>query len=161
MTETSDTQGEQGARRRTLFTGAGAIGVAGFLAACGGDETPQGGTGNSRLPGNAASPTTGGPAGGGASSILAKTSDIPVGGGKVFGEQLVVVTQPKAGTFAAFGAICTHQQCVLAKVEGGTINCGCHGSKFSISDGSVKNGPAMEDLEKRELKIEGDIIKLV
>lgn len=157
MTETSDTQGEHGARRRTLFTGAGAIGVAGFLAACGGnDEVPQGGTGSTST-GNAAPPTTGGPAGG---AVLAKKSDIPVGGGKIFGEQLVVVTQPTAGTFAAFSAMCTHQQCVLAKVEGGTINCGCHGSKFSISDGAVKNGPAQEALEKKELKIEGDNIKL-
>ncbi|HZM82799.1 MAG TPA: Rieske (2Fe-2S) protein [Candidatus Limnocylindrales bacterium] len=154
MTETSDLQGEHGARRRTLFTGAGAIGVAGFLAACGG-ETPQGGTNTSTPTGNAAPPPTGG-----ASDVLAKKSDIPVGGGKIFGEQLVVVTQPTAGTFAGFSAMCTHQQCVLAKVEGGTINCGCHGSKFAISDGSVRNGPATTRLEKRELKIEGDDIKL-
>jgi nitrite reductase/ring-hydroxylating ferredoxin subunit len=159
MTETSETQGEHGARRRTLFTGAGAIGVAGFLAACGSGETPQGGTASTPT-GNAAPPTTGGPAGGGASGVVAKKSDIPVGGGKVFGEQLVVVTQPTAGTFAAFSAMCTHQQCVLAKVEGGTINCGCHGSKFSISDGSVKNGPAQEALESKELKIEGENIML-
>ena len=157
MTETSDPQGEHGARRRTLFTSAGAIGVAGFLAACGGDETPQGGT---TTPTNAAPPATGGPTGGETGGVLAKKSDIPVGGGKIFGEQLVVVTQPTAGTFAGFTAMCTHQQCVLAKVESGTINCGCHGSKFSISDGSVKNGPATARLEKRELKIEGDDIKL-
>jgi len=156
MTETSDPQGEHGARRRALLTGAGAIGVAGFLAACGGDETPQGDSNISPpTTGNAAPPTTGGPAG-----ALAKKADIPVGGGKIFAEQLVVVTQPTAGTFVAFSAMCTHQQCVLAKVEGGTINCGCHGSKFAISDGSVKTGPATVRLEKKQLKIEGDDIKL-
>ena len=156
MTETSDPQGEHGARRRTLFTSAGAIGVAGFLAACGGDETPQGDSNISPpTTGNAAPPTTGGPAG-----ALAKKADIPVGGGKIFAEQLVVVTQPTAGTFVAFTAMCTHQQCVLAKVENGTINCGCHGSRFSITDGSVKNGPATARLDKKELKIEGDDIKL-
>jgi nitrite reductase/ring-hydroxylating ferredoxin subunit len=159
MTETSDQQGEQGARRRAIITGAGAIGVAGFLAACGGEENPPTGGSPATPTGNAAPPTTGAP-GGGASDVLAKKSDIPVGGGKIFGEQLVVVTQPTAGTFNGFSAMCTHQQCILAKVEGGTINCGCHGSKFSITDGSVKNGPATARLEKKQLKIEGDDIKL-
>lgn len=157
MTDTSDLQEDHGARRRTLFAGAGAIGLARMLAACGGDETPQGGGTNPSTPtGNAAPPTTGGPA----DSVLAKKSDIPVGGGKIFGEQLVVVTQPTAGTFVGFTAMCTHQQCVLAKVEGGTINCGCHGSQFSVTDGSVKNGPATAPLQKKALKIEGDDIKL-
>lgn len=156
MTENSDLQGEHGARRRALLTGAGAFGVAGLLAACGGEETPQGGTNTSTPTGNAAQPTTGAPT----DSVLAKKSDIPVGGGKIFGAELVVVTQPTAGTFAGFTAMCTHQQCVLAKVENGTINCGCHGSRFSITDGSVKNGPATARLEKKELKIEGDDIKL-
>jgi Rieske Fe-S protein len=156
MTETSDTQGEHGARRRTLFTSAGALGVAGFLAAaCGDGQTPQGQT--TTPTGNA--PTPGGP-GGGTGGVLAKKSDIPVGGGKIFPEEVVVVTQPTAGTFAGFSAICTHQQCVLAKVEGGTINCGCHGSKFAISDGSVRNGPATARLQKRELKVDGDDIRL-
>lgn len=159
MTETSDQKGEQGARRRALFTGAGAIGVAGLLAACGDDETPQGGNNTSTPTGNAPAPT-GAPTGDPGDAVLAKKSDIPVGGGKIFGEQLVVVTQPTAGTFAAFSAMCTHQQCILAKVENGTINCGCHGSRFSITDGSVKNGPATGRLEKKQLKIEGDDIKL-
>jgi nitrite reductase/ring-hydroxylating ferredoxin subunit len=157
MTETSDLQGEQGARRRALFTGVGAIGAAGLLAACGDGETPQGGAGTTAPTGNAT--PTGAPAGGN-DAVLAKKSDIPVGGGKIFGEQLVVVTQPAAGTFAAFSAMCTHQQCVLAKVENGTINCGCHNSKFSITDGAPKGGPATAPLEKKELKIEGDDIKL-
>ena len=158
MTENSDQQGEHGARRRALLTGAGAVGVAGLLAACGG-ESPQGGTNTSTPTGNPAQPPTGGPTGG-TDGVLAKKSDIPVGGGKIFGEELVVVTQPTAGTFVAFTAMCTHQQCVLAKVENGTINCGCHGSRFSITDGSVKNGPATARLDKKELKIEGDDIKL-
>jgi Rieske Fe-S protein len=153
MTETSETN-ESGTSRRAIFAGAGAIGVAGLLAACGGDETPTGGGTNSTP--NAPA-TTGAPAGTG---VLAKKSDIPVGGGKVIGEQGVVVTQPTAGQFQGFSAICTHQQCVLASVSNGTIKCGCHGSTFSATDGSVKNGPATRPLAKQELKIDGDDIKL-
>lgn len=161
MTETSGTQEEQRARRRTLFASAGAIGVAGVLAACGGDETPQGGSNNTPTStGNAAPPSTGGSTGDTSGGVLAKKSDIPVGGGKIFGAELVVVTQPTAGTFVAFSAICSHQQCVLAKVEGGMINCGCHNSRFSLTDGSVKGGPATAPLERKQLKIEGNDIKL-
>jgi len=156
MTETSDIQ-ENGARRRALFMGAGAIGVAGVLAACGGDETPEGGN-NSTPTGNTA-PTTGAP-GGTSGGVLAKKSEIPVGGGKVIGDQLVVVTQPTAGQFVAFSAMCTHQQCVLSSVTNGTINCGCHGSQFSATDGSVKKGPATAALPKKELDIDGEDIKL-
>ena len=50
-------------------------------------------------------------------------------------DQNVVVTQPTQGTFEGFSATCTHQGCQLATVAGGTINCGCHGSQFSITDG--------------------------
>jgi Rieske Fe-S protein len=158
MTETSDLQGEHGSRRRVLITGAGAIGVAGLLAACGDDETPQGGDKPSTPTANPGTPT--GAPGGNNGGVLAKKSDIPVGGGKYFEDELVVVTQAKAGTFAAFTAMCTHQQCVLTKIENGTINCGCHGSKFAIADGAPRGGPATARLEKRELKIEGDDIKL-
>ena len=77
---------------------------------------------------------------------LARTSDIPVGGGEIFADQGVVVTQPTAGEFKAFGPICTHQGCPVTNVDGGTINCTCHNSRFSIEDGSVKAGPATKPL---------------
>jgi Rieske Fe-S protein len=49
----------------------------------------------------------------------------------------VVVTQPSPGVFRAFSATCTHRGCLLASVGDGTINCPCHGARFSIEDGSV------------------------
>ena len=52
------------------------------------------------------------------------------------------MTQPTEGDFKAFSAVCTHQGCVVAKIEGEDIECTCHGSKFSIEDGSVVTGPA-------------------
>ena len=67
----------------------------------------------------------------------------------------LVITQPKAGTFKAFSAICTHQGCTVSTVENGTINCPCHGSQFAIADGSVVNGPAPKPLPAKNIKVSG------
>jgi Rieske Fe-S protein len=64
-----------------------------------------------------------------------------VGGGVILKDVNVVVTQPEKGGFQGFSATCTHQGCTLATVAAGTINCGCHGSQFSITDGSNVAGP--------------------
>jgi nitrite reductase/ring-hydroxylating ferredoxin subunit/uncharacterized membrane protein len=40
---------------------------------------------------------------------------------------------------------CSHRGCSLAelgKLDGETIECGCHGSRFSLHDGSLERGPA-------------------
>ncbi|WP_199551265.1 Rieske (2Fe-2S) protein [Streptomyces sp. N35] len=91
---------------------------------------------------------------------LAKTSDIEVGGGKVFEAEKVVVTQPAAGDFKAFSAVCTHSGCTVANVEGGTINCACHGSKYALDDASVQGGPAPSPLAPRQINVKGDSITL-
>ena len=77
---------------------------------------------------------------------LGPTSDVPVGGGKIYADQRIVVTQPTKGEFKGFSSICTHQGCPVTAVQDGTINCTCHGSKFSIEDGSVSTGPATKPL---------------
>ncbi|MEU7612231.1 Rieske (2Fe-2S) protein [Micromonospora sp. NPDC049204] len=146
--------------RRTLLTGVGAVGAAVVLAACGSDDGDSGSD----------APTSGGPAvpssgdaGGGdrqGAQSLATTADIPVGGGKVLAAQGVVITQPVAGQFKGFSPICTHQNCPVTNVDGGTINCTCHNSKFSIEDGSVKAGPATKPLPPRDIKVTGDQISL-
>jgi Rieske Fe-S protein len=138
---------ERGSMSRRLLL-AGAVGVAAALAACdsepAGDGSAQGGADDA-----GSGPTT-----------LARTSDIPVGGGVVFAKRGVVVTQPTAGTFKAFSAICTHQHCPLIDVSNGLINCGCHGSQFAIEDGSVRRGPATEPLPAKPIRVEGDVITL-
>jgi nitrite reductase/ring-hydroxylating ferredoxin subunit len=133
----------EGSSRRGLLAGVGLAGLAGVAAACGGGSGDSGG---------------GGGAGGGAGGALANTSDIPVGGGKVFKDQEIVVTQPKSGEFRAFSAICTHRGCTVGSVSGGTINCPCHGSKFSAADGAVKSGPATKALSEKSVKVEGNKI---
>ncbi|MFJ2610441.1 ubiquinol-cytochrome c reductase iron-sulfur subunit [Streptomyces sp. NPDC087425] len=91
---------------------------------------------------------------------LAKTSEIPVGGGKIFKAKKVVVTQPKKGHFMCFSAICTHQGCTVAKVQNGTIDCPCHGSRFHIADGTVAHGPATKALPARKIEVKGASIRL-
>jgi nitrite reductase/ring-hydroxylating ferredoxin subunit len=93
-----------------------------------------------------------------AGAPLCKTSDIPVKGGKIFDKQKVVVTQPTKGVFRGFSAICTHQNCILADCDGGTINCGCHASKFDLNDGHVLTPPATKPLPPVKITVKGDQI---
>lgn len=87
------------------------------------------------------------------------TRDVPVGGGKVLTDKNVVVTQPTAGNFRAFTATCTHQGCQVASVSE-TINCPCHGSRYSIEDGSVANGPATRPLSEKSVTVTGDSLTI-
>ncbi|MET9623859.1 MULTISPECIES: Rieske (2Fe-2S) protein [unclassified Streptomyces] len=138
--------------RRTVVSAAGGMGVVAVLTACGGGtDDKAGGSGG----------TTGaadGGAGGAGGGPIAKTADIPVGGGKVFADQGVVITQPTAGEFKAFSSKCTHQGCAVSGVSDGVISCPCHQSLFDASDGSVKGGPAPSPLPPAPIKVEGDSI---
>jgi nitrite reductase/ring-hydroxylating ferredoxin subunit len=91
-------------------------------------------------------------------NALATTAEIPVGGGKIITGPNIVITQAVAGTFKAFSAVCTHQGCIVATIASGTIDCPCHGSKFSIKDGSVVNGPAPSPLPPVAITVQGTSI---
>lgn len=119
--------GAGGASRRTVLLGAGAVGAAGLLAACGGDGPTT--------------PTTTGPGRTTAAPEQFKVADIPVGGGKFLQDHHALVTQPTAGDIKAFDATCTHMGCTVSDVSGGLMTCECHGSQFRITDGSVARGP--------------------
>jgi Rieske Fe-S protein len=137
-----------GPTRRTILIATGATGAAALVAGCG----DSGDNGDST-----STPTT---APGQEGEELASTSDIPVGGGTIFKDEKVVVTQPQQGEFKAFSAICTHQQCTVATVADGTINCVCHGSKFNITDGAVANPPATRPLPEKKITVDGNSIRL-
>ncbi|MFC6285117.1 hypothetical protein ACFP3Q_03055 [Nocardioides sp. GCM10027113] len=49
--------------------------------------------------------------------VVGSAADVPEGGGAVFPDAEVVVTQPEAGSYKAFTAVCTHQGCIVAGVE--------------------------------------------
>lgn len=87
--------------------------------------------------------------------MLASTSDIPVGSGRM--EKGVVVTQPTAGVFKAFAPKCTHAGCQLSDMITTTIDCPCHGSKFDL-DGSVAHGPAVQPLTPIAITVRGTSI---
>ncbi|MEG3629184.1 Rieske (2Fe-2S) protein [Streptomyces poriticola] len=138
------------ATRRTVLLATGAAGAAALTAGCGNGGGD--GDGGGETPATSPDPT--------APQALARTDAIPVGGGTIFDEERVVVTQPEEGDFKAFSAICTHQNCVVANVSDGTINCTCHGSRFSIADGSVERGPATRPLPAEQITVEGNSISL-
>ncbi len=148
--------------RRALLAGAG-VTCAAILAGCTTHDVSNGGSapaasGTATSAGSSA-PATGGTAtSAGGSGALATTSEIPDGGGKIIDGVNIVITQPQSGLFRAFSAICTHQGCIVNNVSNGTINCPCHGSKYSIKDGSVVNGPAPSPLAAIAIKVEGTSI---
>jgi len=146
--------------RRTMLRGLAVAGaVVPILAACGGSDSSGDKTGSTTTPidGGHTSPTGGGgtTTSPGSPDVLAKASDVPVGGGVILADKAIVITQPTKGTFEGFSAICTHMHCTVGSVSGGTINCPCHGSMYSIKDGSVQGGPAPAPLAPKPVKDEG------
>jgi Rieske Fe-S protein len=91
---------------------------------------------------------------------LASLSDIPVGGGVILAEQGVVLTRVQGGEVRAFSTVCTHAGCTVAEVGDGLIRCPCHGSAFSIADGSVRAGPAPAPLPPVAVVVSGtDVVR--
>ncbi|WP_028477561.1 ubiquinol-cytochrome c reductase iron-sulfur subunit [Nocardia sp. CNY236] len=137
-------------RRGVVIAGTSAV-TAAALTACAtyGKDTAA--------PADAAPGSDGDRAAGGAptATTLAKTTDIPVGGGVIIGN--TVVTQPSAGTFVGLSSTCTHAGCTVATVSDGTINCPCHNSQFGL-DGSVAKGPATKPLAEKRIRVQGDAI---
>lgn len=108
------------------------------------------------LPLLAACGADGGSSGTEAQGTTLAGSDVPVGGGTILADHQIVVTQPSQGDFKAFSAVCTHQGCPVQAVADGKIQCPCHGSSFSVEDGSVIDGPATVALEAVPVSVEGD-----
>ncbi|MGW6475756.1 Rieske (2Fe-2S) protein [Streptomyces nigra] len=142
-------QPKPGPSRRTVVAAVGAAGLAVALTACGSEDEASG-----------SSTEQGAAAGGGGGAALAKTADIPEGGAKVFDAEKVVVSQPAAGDFKAFSTVCTHQNCPMTDLKEDTLSCACHGSQFSVLDGSVKKGPATQPLPAKKIDVAGGSITL-
>ncbi|MCT2594025.1 Rieske (2Fe-2S) protein [Streptomyces sp. N2-109] len=159
---------EQITSRRSVLAAAGAAGLAGPLTACGnGDEDSEGGDGYraETSPDDTRTPketeTAGSPSPEESKGAeLGRTSEVPQGGGRIFKSEKVVVTQPEAGEFKAYSAVCQHEGCLVASVSDGTINCACHGSKYDISDGGVAHGPTTKGLPEVNVSVEGGRIRL-
>jgi Rieske Fe-S protein len=153
---TERTQGDHAANRRTVLLCAGLAGAGGaglLLTACSTAAVPYDANEEGQAPGpelavapaaaNTAAAAAARPAGAGPTgTVLGQAADIPLGGGMVFTDAKVVVTQPAEGVFKAFSAVCTHLGCLCNLVADGTVDCPCHGSKFKITNGAVVAGPA-------------------
>lgn len=151
--------------RRVMLRGTalGAVALP-VLAACGDDEPSV----SSDPPASStptSTPTQGGGKGNAASGdVLAETSEIEVGdalfidSADVPGEEVpngVVVTQPVAGEFHAFGRDCTHMHCAVAEIQNGRILCPCHGSEYDMATGANVSGPAPAPLTEVPIRVKG------
>ncbi|MBC3844289.1 Rieske (2Fe-2S) protein [Streptacidiphilus sp. 4-A2] len=127
-----------GPSRRSVLRGAAAAGVAGAatvgLAACSSGSSAA---------------TSSGPV------TLGEATGVPVGGGTLYRSQQIVVTQPTAGAYKAFSAVCTHAGCIVDGVSNGVIQCPCHGSQFNIATGAVVTGPATSALPAKTVTVTG------
>ncbi|MCX4694143.1 Rieske (2Fe-2S) protein [Streptomyces sp. NBC_01408] len=139
----------QTARRTVLAAGASAL-AGGVLTACGEGEKQK----PVSEPGSATDPSAPAPAA--AKKTIAKAADVPVGGGTVLKEEKLVITQPTAGNYRCFTAVCPHQGCLVTKVANGTIDCACHDSKFKDTDGAVTKGPATRPLAEKKITVAAD-----
>ena len=162
--------------RRTVLRCAAMAALVGasapILAACGGSDDASGGgaatpsaTGSGSAPTastpSATAPSSSAPSSSASASggtVLGPVSDVPVGGGKVFTDAKVVVTQPTAGQYKGFSAVCTHQGNIVGSVEDGQIVCPFHNSHFKITDGSVTSGPAQSPLPAVNVAVQGSNI---
>lgn len=158
LTRSQIADGETGgaATRRALLRTAGAgaavATVAVTAAACGSSSN---GTVDNPASANAAGggASDSATSGSGSGTVLAKTTDIPVDGGKIISSAQIVITQPSAGQYKAFTAVCTHQGCTVSNVSDNQIQCPCHGSVFSAKDGSVIQGPASAPLASKTITV--------
>ena len=166
---TQEPNQDSSATRRGVLAGVGLVGLAGAITACGAsgasgsptsaNSTSGGGATTATVP-SASSSSKQSTSGGAATDALTSTSAIPVGGGKIFNTQTVVVTQPAAGEYKAFSAVCTHMGCLVSTISDGIIHCPCHGSEYSIKNGAVVHGPAVKPLPAKTIKVTGDSIFL-
>lgn len=145
---------ERSLTRRTILTGAAAVGGAAVLAACGSDSDTADDTAGDTDAGGEDTDSGGSDGGEASGEALVAASAVPVGGGTIVGA--VVVTQPTEGEFKAFSSTCTHQGCQVSSVSDGLITCACHNSQFSIEDGSVINPPAPSPLPEVSITVDGD-----
>lgn len=147
--------------RREALRAVGAVAVAGAgLTACGTSADDVEGAANAARDGASSAASSAASGAAGAAKDLAKKADIPVGGGAIIDSAKIVITQPTAGEYKAFSAVCTHQGCTVTSVEGGLIRCDCHGSQYDIATGEVKKGPATSALPSKSVTVGADGISV-
>ena len=94
---------------------------------------------------------------------VASTAEVPEGGMQkvMLGGQQVLLANVK-GKFYAIGNVCTHVGGPLDKgrLDSHEVECPLHGSRFDVTTGQVKRGPAARPEPVYEVKVEGSEVKL-
>jgi nitrite reductase/ring-hydroxylating ferredoxin subunit len=85
-----------------------------------------------------------------------RVNDVPPGSALLVGDAAVFNV---AGHFCATQAKCTHKQGPLneGKLDGSTVTCPWHGSKFDVCTGAVLQGPAVDPLKTYRVIVEGEL----
>ena len=95
-------------------------------------------------------------------AAAADATDVPDGEltGVTVGETPVLLVR-SGGNLSAMHDRCSHRGCLLSEgeLDGESIECTCHGSRFRLADGSIERGPATTpqpsyEVREREGKIE-------
>jgi nitrite reductase/ring-hydroxylating ferredoxin subunit len=75
---------------------------------------------------------------------------------------VAVMLLRRGGAIAAIAAACSHLGGPLpeGKIEGDTVVCPWHGSRFCLKDGSVINGPATTNQPMFQVKVDGGTVFL-
>jgi len=153
-------------RRTLLRTGgaAAAVGAAALLVGGVGaalrrvvaDEGQGAGEGTQPNPASSAAPSSSGGAGPAGATLIGPTSALAVGRSVSFTDPNsggpAIALQPKAGTYLAYTAVCTHQGCTVS-FEGSQFACPCHGATFDATSGNVTGGPARGPLTKIAVQV--------
>jgi nitrite reductase/ring-hydroxylating ferredoxin subunit len=90
---------------------------------------------------------------------VGSSKDVPSGQMRVFdvaGSNVSVASVN--GRLYAFDDSCTHAGCSLAGgiLDGTTVTCPCHGSRFDVTSGAVLRGPAGTPVRSRLVQVEGE-----
>jgi len=94
---------------------------------------------------------------------VAHKSEIPKGEGvKISVQEKSIALFNVDGTIYAVNNICTHAGAPLAEgsLKGTKVTCPLHYAQFDVTTGKAAGGVAQKDLEKFEVKVDGDEVHI-